>query len=345
MPADYTVKPSIRPQASPHPPGALNAPVAIIVAHGMGQQIPFQTLDDLAEGLLARERPRPPGLPQTKPVARTVALGDERMARLEVKLFLGNHERDVHIYEAYWAPLTEGRVTLRDVTGFLLRGGLSGIRLGLHAFKRWMFGEYEEFPAPVRTVLYLLVTLSVIAALTFLNFLIVTIAAARAPLRSPPGWLSDAMFRDLTSVLNALVACLAPFAVLMMIWVLAQRWKWRIPGWLSIPAFLLAVWGTLAAAVVAAVVLGYHAGIRAEDPHPSFFDGVGWIGASIRRFDVQFDAGAAVALPFMAVALAAFWLWGMSCALVKSLQEDKESRWFTSRLTSNTGGLRWSSRR
>src|SRR5438309_1435261 len=100
------------------PDQSRKGPVAILVAHGMGQQVPFQTLDDVAEGLLAEDRKRRGVVSQ--PVARTVRLGDERLQRLEMKL--GGHsgaERDVHVYEAYWAPLTEGQIKLRDVTRFL----------------------------------------------------------------------------------------------------------------------------------------------------------------------------------------------------------------------------------
>jgi hypothetical protein len=45
----------------------------------------------------------------------------------------GGALRDVHIYEVYWAPFTEGAVTLRDVIQFLLSAGINGIKNALGA--------------------------------------------------------------------------------------------------------------------------------------------------------------------------------------------------------------------
>jgi hypothetical protein len=328
--AEYAVKPSTTEKAVPLPVDRpKKRPAAIVVAHGMGQQIPFQTLDDVAEGLL-RHSPR---RSSSKPIARTVTLGDERLQRLELKLDVGDGERDVHIYEAYWAPLTQGRVNLRDVAGFLLRGGLAGVKSGLAPFKRWLFGEYEAFPAPVRTVLYLISALAVIAALAFLSTLIVVIVAARAPLRDPPGWLHPAMFRDVTTVLNLLITALAPFAALMVAWRIgrsqrAARTSFHVPGWLTVPAFLLALFATLAAAVTAASVVAYHAAV-VTDSHPSFFDAVGPSESGARQFDAVFDVAALWMLGVVA-AIGVGWSLGvMSLALWRSLRKQENARGFT----------------
>jgi len=186
-------------------------PIAILVAHGMGQQTHFQTLDDLVTGLHRYSgRPRA-GAHQ--PNVKTVQAGQERLQRVESTLILPDgSERDVHIYEAYWAPLTEGQVTLRDVIAFLLRGGATGTIRGLQPFRRWLFDQYVHFAAPVRTVLHLAMALGAVASLVVLNAIIVGVAVARAPLQSPPSWLSPLLFGDLTSVVNALVCVFAVFA-------------------------------------------------------------------------------------------------------------------------------------
>jgi hypothetical protein len=304
------------------------SPAAILVVHGMGQQIPFRTLDDVAEGVMCVAQ----CAPGTKPVARTVALGDERLSRLELTLRVGDADRDVHIYEAYWAPLTEGRVTIRDVSGFLLRAGLGGIKLGLSGFRRWLFDQYEEFEAPVRSAMYLVVALAVIGSLGFLNVLIVAIAAARAPLHTPPAWLGPAMFRDVTTALNFLVTAIAPFAGLMLVWFVTQRWKWRIPGWLTLPTFLLALWATLAAGVAAAVVVVYHAAF-APDPEASLFDGMAGLGAVVRRFDAWFDIVARRAL-IAVVVCCLIWSAGIAVlAIWNSLRKPQNSRGFTIAIT------------
>ena len=277
-------------------------PVAIVVAHGMGQQIPFQTLDDVAEGLRAQDRQHRQG-PQPRPVARTVELGGERMSRLELKLLAGDRERDVHIYESYWAPMTEGRVTLRDVMGLLLRGGLGGLRLARRPFPRWMFGEFLEFRTPLLTVLWLLLALSVVIALVILNTVIVVVAAAKVPLRDVSPWLTEVRFGDITTVFNLHVSAMAPFVLLMMWWGMTRR---RLPGWLSLGAFAIAVLSTLAAAVTSALVAWHHtrgasAGSfferlgaeRLLDLFPAWFSNVSWVlvvaaAVLVRWFLIQF---------------------------------------------------------
>src|SRR5262245_52243342 len=154
----------------------------------MGQQIPYRTLDDIAEGLRRSDRLRRPKDQQPKPVARTVELAGERLSRLEMKLLAGDAERDVHIYESYWAPMTEGKVTMRDVMAFLLRGGIGGIMLARRPFRRWLFGEFVEFRTPLMTVVWLLLALCVVIALTFLNGVILVVAAAKIPLRDVSPW-------------------------------------------------------------------------------------------------------------------------------------------------------------
>ena len=243
--------------------------MAIVVAHGMGQQIPFQTLDDVVEGLRRQDRKRRDRGAQPKPVARTVELGGERLSRLEMKLLAGDCERDVHIYESYWAPMTEGRVTLRDVMGFLMRGGMGGFTLARRPLRRWLFGEFVRFPAPLMTILWLLLSMSVVIALTFLSVVIVIVAGAKVPLRDVSPWLTDTRFSDITTVFNVHVSAMAPFVLLMMYWGATRR---RLPGSLTLCAFVIAVVSTLAAAVTIGL-LGYYHTTGGGDG--SFFNGIG----------------------------------------------------------------------
>lgn len=293
----------------------------------MGQQIPFQTLDDVAEGLLHLSS----ATSAAKPVARMVALGEERLARLELKLQIGEREREVHIYEAYWAPLTEGRVNLRDVSGFLLRAGLGAIKSGRAPFKRWLFDEYQEFPAPVRTVLYLFVALGVIASLTFLTVLSAAMIVARALLQTPPGWLGPGMFRDITTIFNVLATALAPFIAVMLVWNVMQRWKWRIPWWLTVPTFIVGLWATLAAGVAAVVAVVYHAGI-APDTDASLFEGLGGT-IDVTAFNARFDVTAWRMLTAVAVMCLIWWLGTMGVALWRSLRQKNNARGFTIAMT------------
>jgi hypothetical protein len=170
------------------------------------------------------------------------------------------------------------------------------------------------------------------ASLAFLNVLIVAIAAARAPLRDPPVWLGPAMFRDVTTVLNVVVIAIAPFAALMLLWFLTQRWKWRIPGWLTIPAFLLAVWATLAAGVTAAIVVLYHV-VFAPDAQSSLFDRMGSLGPGARRLDGWFDI---IARRMFVIVAAGCLVWTAvvaALAIWRSLRKPHNSRGFTIAVT------------
>ena len=299
---------------------------AILVAHGMGQQIPFQTLDNVAEGLarLAPDR----SAAARKPVARTIIVGEERLSRLELQVPVGadGDTRDVHIYEAYWAPITEGKVTLRDVVRFLLTAGLGGLRSGWKPFRRWLFDDYVEFPAPVRTVLYLTVALGVILSLIWLNVLIVTITAARAPFESHPAWLSDALLSDVTTVLNGLVVSFIAFGLCLGI--ASQRrvaWLRRAMGVPSIVLFVTALWATITAGCATAVIVAAHLGEPGRGPVFATFAAA----ARVEAFDRVVGGALLAILAIIAAVLGVYWLWTFLARLVSSLRPDADARAFT----------------
>nr|MBA3318691.1 hypothetical protein [Gemmatimonadales bacterium] len=162
--------------------------LAVFVTHGMGQQVPFATLDAVFERLRRLEP-----FASARPEAETVRLGGQQMQRLVLRLpSLG---REIHFYEGYWAPLTEGEVTLRDISRFLLRAGVNGILNSTTSFSRWIFGRWQSYDIPVRTWAYLVVALATIASLALMNAVVGVVSAARASLgQTPPAWLSDALF-------------------------------------------------------------------------------------------------------------------------------------------------------
>src|SRR5262245_34936082 len=95
--------------------GASNT--AVIVCHGMGQQVPFETLNLVAKALVKEEQERT----NSNPVAPSVRLlpdgtGNDYVPQAEIKL----KGTVVHLYECYWAPITEGKVSIVDVLKFLL---------------------------------------------------------------------------------------------------------------------------------------------------------------------------------------------------------------------------------
>ena len=176
---NFLVEPSLRmgpkPDAAPRSYGERSGPSAVLVVHGVGQQTKFETLDMLVRGLVRGARSEVAGAPR----ARLVSLAGEPLHRVEITLQTEGGAREVHLYEAYWAPLTEGRVKLRDVIHLVFLAIVNGVSNGITAFRRWMFGRYEDFPPQIRTVAYLLVGLVAVLSLVVINATIGLVASAR----------------------------------------------------------------------------------------------------------------------------------------------------------------------
>src|SRR4029453_14521148 len=93
--------------------------IAVLTVHGIGEQVQFETLEQVAYGLWAADGQSPPDVPATNRAFDRKTTGQ--------RLGVGPHgdggkKVDVHLYEAYWAPLTEGAIKLHDVFRFLVRG-------------------------------------------------------------------------------------------------------------------------------------------------------------------------------------------------------------------------------
>ena len=128
----------------------------------MGQQVPFETAGLLAEAFVAGKVPR-------SVTANRVRLTRDAnmLSRLEVEYDdPDGTPLDLHIYEGYWAPFTEGKVTFYESLRFLLSGASRGIKTcvsnwfnGESGFSRWMFGEMENLGVKAGTLRDLLLTL------------------------------------------------------------------------------------------------------------------------------------------------------------------------------------------
>ena len=223
-------------------------PSAVLVVHGMGQQTKFETLDLLVRGLV-----RAIGLaPVDQPRARLVELAEERLHRVELKFERDGRVRELHLYEAYWAPLTEGQVTLRDVVYLLSVAVVNGVRNGSTAFRRWLFGNLVSFPPQIRTVVSLIVGLLALLALAVINLTIGVVAAARWGLGARQGVVGDGLYGDLSTTLNFLFVLIVLFGIILGIARLARG----TPGFVrlavagaSLVAFGLALAATIATGV------------------------------------------------------------------------------------------------
>jgi hypothetical protein len=182
--------------------GAPVARDAVLIIHGMGQQLPFQTLDAVAEGL---DRAVAGGIDVT---ARTARVAGEWQSRLEFTAA----NREVHLHEAYWAPLTEGKISLRQVVGFLRSAGLSGLLIALRGFQRWSFGKHSMPRIPLSTPLGLLAALAVVVALTVVNAALAALVADRA-LPIAENLLGEGRANDTRLILNVVTITLVAAAL------------------------------------------------------------------------------------------------------------------------------------
>src|SRR4051812_17782823 len=206
-----------RPAAAPSRLTSARTPTitrtAVLAVHGMGQQLQFDTLETVAAGL--RTAAMRAGDTVSELVAGSATAGAERLQRLELDVTSGGMRHVVHVYECYWAPVTEGQVTIRDVPMFLFRAGFDGLwHAWFGGFRRYIGGTLVQFPSPIRTPVYLLAALFVTVSLLVVNPG-VGAAAMLAVLRvvgiGRVGW-SRYFQRDLTSILNVFAVASLLFA-------------------------------------------------------------------------------------------------------------------------------------
>lgn len=175
--------------------------VAVFITHGMGQQIPFETLDSAVEGLSkAAKRQHPDSEIEVRTC--TVEVNGNKRQRAEFDMLDAQGKlTEVHVYEGYWAPITEGQVTLRDVISFLFSAGLNGLANSCKSFRRWVMGGYAPYGTQKRATTKLLLTLGILAGLVILNLAIGVVSGDKLlHSNSSKPYFSAEIFNALTSV-------------------------------------------------------------------------------------------------------------------------------------------------
>ena len=168
---------------------------AVMVVHGMGQQVPYETLAQVADAVGERTGARD-----------TMAVRPDRLAGRELRRAeLAVDDVDVHLYEGYWAPITQGRVTARDVLRFLGAGAWQGITNAWGGFTRYRFGQSRTERPRVTTLLALLVASGVLASLVVMNLLALAVGGAAA---TAPAWLPPHVLSDITWLIGIFAASL-----------------------------------------------------------------------------------------------------------------------------------------
>jgi hypothetical protein len=174
--------------------GAQPHRVAFLVTHGMGQQVPFETVSMIGQALITEHSKRHPD--EEKPdefrvqVRRVRLTSDDEapeLSRVEVTLPPEQGKSvEAHIYESYWAPFTEGQISFLQTVGFLYSAAWNGIKTALkHSprnddggapqppkpndggehFDRWMFGKFQDMAIKRHTYILLFVVLASLSLL------------------------------------------------------------------------------------------------------------------------------------------------------------------------------------
>jgi hypothetical protein len=208
------------------------ARIAVFAAHGMGQQIPFQTMDAIASGLLQAA-----GASGSTPIAtRTVKLKDPSgdsakdlvTQRIEIKSLDANGQPvEIHVYEGYWAPLTEGKLSARDVILFLLSGAFNGIRKWRGPFKRWVFGDIQDLKPSRHTIIHLVTAVLALGSLLLFNAVIAAVALGRylkvKPGSAPP-WPSEPLLAAINSITWYFCVAVGIYGLLILIAIGLNKW-------------------------------------------------------------------------------------------------------------------------
>jgi hypothetical protein len=186
---------------------------AVWVVHGMGQQVPFATLEQLANGLCMAANAAQ--IAVSDPQFREVEIGKTVLQRVELTFAVKDAApQEVDLYECYWAPKTEGAVKLKDVIGFLWDGGSRGLINCVSTFQRALFGTMVPYKLRRRTPAYLLLTLALLAALMVINAIILATGATLTGIGHLP---QPGLVMPLTVVAELVSAMAITFGVVLFI--------------------------------------------------------------------------------------------------------------------------------
>ena len=219
---------------------------AIWIVHGMGQQVPFETLDALAQGVLeaASSKPNgwevslPPRVVSTKFSSPDSPSETQVVQRVEFDLQRSGavpDQMELHLYEAYWAPLTEGVAKVSDVLSFLYDGALHGLLNCTRPFRRAMFpddtspvtsppaaeGKYGEglWNFRIRGVvpIEIIAALLIVFALGAINAVILAASAAKLNFPMFGSWPISEKWDQLTAIATVVTALGLTFGAVLFL--------------------------------------------------------------------------------------------------------------------------------
>jgi hypothetical protein len=129
-------------------------PVALLVCHGMGQQVRFETIGQIAASVLKAAASH--GCDVSETGVELSFQNESFLARAELNWTTPEGKpHSVHVYEAYWAPVTEGKVTYWETVSFLFSAAWKGWSSSKFfrpcGFQRYLFGRLRDLTIYART--------------------------------------------------------------------------------------------------------------------------------------------------------------------------------------------------
>jgi hypothetical protein len=263
---------------------------AVWIVHGMGQQVPFETLDSLAQGIIdaGAANPNgwqillPPRMVSTKFLSSDSLTKTQIVQRVEIDFVKTGpdpkhpQKMELHLYEAYWAPLTEGVAKLSDVLSFLYDGALHGLLNCVRPFHRAMFpddrspvsvlprteGKVEEgiwaFKIRPIVAVQIITALMVVFALGAINAVIVAASAAKLKFPVFGMWAISGYWDQLTAIATAVTAVAITFgAVLFLAAARTEKKTSRFTKAILISLSWISLFITVASILIAGVLLAF----------------------------------------------------------------------------------------
>jgi hypothetical protein len=278
----------------PSAPGPVSRKHAVWIVHGMGQQIPFETLDSLTVGLQS-VIPGAMGIPRL----RAVKFGEQVVQRVELDVKeTDGSSCELHLYEAYWAPVTEGVAKLADVLSFFWDGGSRGILNAFKKFQRAIFGGMAGFTIHKRAIAEILAVLFTLLSLIVINAVVVAAGSSTKQIPLLGGLKIGTHWPQITALASAMCCVALTFGVILF---LAENSN---PGALSNwNKSLLAFGGWVGFACTLLVIMGSAALMIGVTQFT-------WVISFLHSFDASIVQGVSTLLLLTAgvlVALAMFW--------------------------------------
>ncbi|HTQ59879.1 MAG TPA: hypothetical protein VMI32_06640 [Candidatus Solibacter sp.] len=135
-----------QPSSAPQVSALQSRSTAMLVIHGIGEQNPYETLDSFARGLFSYFRSRLHLNPAIAPLA--VALKDWTQAGIRITLNSGPDpasEKHLDLFEFYWAPETEDKLSWKTTLQWLIQTDLTPIRYFADNLQEMMSARGKSF--------------------------------------------------------------------------------------------------------------------------------------------------------------------------------------------------------